>query len=450
MRQVGDFSKVFRTDRGQTPSRQAVQRLALSRGISFAGGGAAFWALSVVLYAQTHSATLVAVAALASFSIPALLSPAAGLLGDRFERRHVMVFSELGGAICFGLMTLFTAPFALLGLRAVASMAATPLVPATSAALPSLVPPNGLERANGALSKAATAGMLVGPALAAIVLTTIGGRWVFLMNTITFLISAVLILSIRRNSRPEITTRRNPVAGFSFLRHHPVLRPVCVAYGVAFIGIGISIPAEIVLVSSFGQGPTGYAALVCIWGLGMVAGASVGARLATQANQVFMIGAAASVVAVGCFGVTAAPVFALTLLAIVIGGLGAGIWEVTQNCLIQRATPDGIRSRVLAANEALMQGGIAAGLAVSGLFTAAIGGRGGFAAAAGTSTLAAAILFLRASRKQPRLEPVSENFVDLTQPRASTAPLREPINRSDPRVAGSVPAAPLPVPVATA
>lgn len=404
------------------PSGRVVQRLALSRGVTFAGGGGAFWALSVVLYAETHSATWVAAAALASFSIPAFLSPAAGLLGDRFDRRHVMAASDFGGALCFGLMTLFTAPAALLGLRVLAAVAAAPLVPATSAALPSLVPPNELERANGALSKAGTVGMLAGPAAAAVVLTTIGGRWVFLLNALTFLISAGLILSIRRPVRARISAQHNYAAGFSFLRRHPILRPVGLAYGIAFIGIGVSTPAEIAVVASFGRGALGYAALICLWGVGMIAGATIGQNLAARPDQIFVIGAAASALAVGCLGVTASPLFNLVLLSMVIGGLGAGLWEVSQNCLMQRMAPDGIRARVLAANEALMQGGIAFGLALSGLVIGIAGARGAFALAGTTSALAAAVLFRSGSRL------VSASEADAFRPQSASS--------AEPRVNG--------------
>lgn len=401
MRPTQAISTSGGANRGLTPSKLAVQRLAVSRGITFAGGSGAFWALSAVLFAETHSVTLVAAAALASFSVPALLSPVAGALGDHFDRRHVMASSEIGGALCFGLMTIFTGPAALVGLRLLASAAAAPLVPATNAALPSMVSPSGLERANGALSKAGTVGVLVGPAVAAVVLTMIGGRWVFLLNAVTFLISARLILSIRRSARADISERRNPAAGFSFLRRHPLLRHVSLAYGIVFLGIGVTIPAEVALVASFGQGPIGYATLVCLWGIGMIVGATVAQRLVSRHQQLFVIGTAASLLAFGFAGVTTAPLFALALLGMMVGGLGAGLWEVSQNCLIQRSTPDGIRARVLAANEALMQGGMAVGLAVSGLLIGVTGGKGAFGAAALTSGLAAAILFRRGFRPPP-------------------------------------------------
>jgi predicted MFS family arabinose efflux permease len=337
-----------------------------------------------------------------------------------------MAASELGGALCFGLMTLFTAPAALLGLRFLASVAAAPLVPATFAALPSLVPPNELERANGVLSRAGTAGVLVGPAVAAIVLTTIGGRWVFLLNTVTFLVSAGLILSIRCRARAEISERRNPVAGFSFIRRHPVLGPVSLAYGMAFIGIGVSVPAEVAVATSFGGGPIGYAALVCLWGMGMIGGATVGQSLAARPHQVFVIATAASALAIGFFSVTAAPLFAIALSGMAVGGIGAGLWEVSQNCLIQRATPDGIRARVLAANEAVMHGGITAGLAASALVIGTTGGKGGFAAATITSSLAAAILFLRGSRLIARPEAFLGQSFGPAGPRATNARGPEP------------------------
>jgi hypothetical protein len=67
---------------------------------------------------------------------------------------------------------------------------------------------------------------------------------------------------------------------------------------------------------------------------------------------------------------------------------------VTQTSLIQRATSDGIRSRVIAGSEAVMQSGIAVGLLVSGFVTAAAGASGAFALASGASAIAATILLL--------------------------------------------------------
>lgn len=373
----------------------ALRRLTLARGVTYFGGSAAFWALSAVLYQKTHSPTLVAAAALASFSVPAALSPVAGLLGDNFDRQKVIVASELGGALCFVGLALAGSPATLLGLRVLASVAAAPLVPATAAALPSLAPAEELDRANAVLSRAGTAGALIGAAVAGFILATVGGPWVFLLNTVTFLISAGLVWSIKGNFRPQLSQRGRLGAGVVFIFRHDLLRPVAAAYGLAFIGIGVSIPAEIVLATDFGAGTLGYAGLFCLWGIGALIGAGAGGRLARRPLQMIVIGSAALALGAGFWSISLAPIFAIALLGMTIAGAGFGLWEVAQTSLIQRAAPDGIRSRVLAAGEAGMQSGIAIGLLVSGLVVGVAGAAGAFGVAGAASLAAALILFLR-------------------------------------------------------
>jgi MFS family permease len=400
------------SQRASTSPRSAVRKLAFSRGVTYAGGNAAFWALSAILYQQTQSVTLVAAAALASFSVPAAVSPVAGFLGDRFDRRCVMVSSELAGAICFlGLAFASESPIALLGLRILASILWAPLEPATNAALPSLVREDALEDANAAISKAGIAGCLIGSAVAGVMLATLGGASVFLLNSATFLISAAVIYSIRGDFRPQITHHDRIAAGFAFLRRHAILRPVTIAYGVTFIGIGVSIPAEIVVADEFGAGSLGYAAMFTLWGVGGLIGATAGNRLKLRPRKVKMIAAASLAIAAGFAAVSAAPYFAIALLGMTFGGIGEGLWEVTQTSLIQRVAPDGIRGRVFAASTAAMQASIAIGLLLSGVVTAVAGASGAFAVAAAAAAGAGTILLLqgvpaeeRGQRETPAME----------------------------------------------
>lgn len=403
-----------------------VRRLALSRGVTFFGGNASFWALSAILYQQSLSPTLVAAAALASFSVPAALSPIAGLLGDHFDRRRVMVASELSGAIVFAVMAVVSAPAALLGLRVLASVAAAPLVPTTSAALPSLVADEKLDEANASLSKAGTAGCLIGTAVAGLMLATVGGSWVFALNTITFLISACLILATKGDFRPARSEREGGMlsAGFSFLRHHATLRPVTIAYGIIFLGVGITLPAEIVVATDFGAGSIGYAGLVFLWGIGMLAGAAAGERWSSRSRQVIVLALADGAVAAGFLAVSVAPIFAVALLGMAFGGLGEGLWQVAQNSLIQRRTPDGVRSRVLAGSEAAMQGGIAIGLLVSGFIIGTLGASGAFAVAAGAA--GSATLLLLAFGLRTAADP------DVTPPNSRLAEARDGTPRRNP------------------
>jgi MFS family permease len=352
--------------------------------------------LSAILYEQTHSAAIVAAAALASFSVPAALSPFAGLLGDHHDRKKVMIASEVVGAACFLALALASgSAVGLLAIRVMASMAYAPLIPATNASLPAVVGPDNLDRANVAISRAGIAGALIGPAIAGLMLATVGAPLVFLLNTLTFLISAAVIYSVSGDFRPSVSRRGGLAAGFAFLRGHRLLRPLTIAYGIAFIGVGVSIPAEVVLAAEFNAGSLGYAGLVCLWGVGSLIGASLAKLSGGQPRRVLLLALAAFVIAAGFMAVSVAPVFSIALLGMGIGGVGEGFWEVTQTTLVQRASPDGICSRVFASSEAVMQIGIASGLLMSGLITAVAGAAGAFAVAAAGSVAAALILFLR-------------------------------------------------------
>jgi hypothetical protein len=396
---------VFQVRIRRTSPAVAVRRLALSRAITFAGGNSAFIALSSVLYAETRSASWVAAAAFASFAVPALVSPLAGMLGDRFDRRTIMITSELSGAVCFLVMALVAAPAALLAMRVIASLAAAPFVPATTAALPKLVVrEEALPRANAALVSASWVGAVVGPLLAGLSLAGMGGSFVFAVNSGTFVISAMLIASVRgdfSSGGKATTSAADLAAGFKVLFGGRVLRPVSLAYGGIFLGIGVSIPAEIALSTALNAGPVGYSALFFLWAIGGILGAKLGARIVARVRPLALLSVAAAGLALGFSCVAMAPVFAVALVGMSVGGASQGLWMVGQGLLIQMTVPDLIRGRAFASSEALEQGGLAIGLLGAAAVAAAAGPRGAFAIAASASLLGASILFAALRQSRP-------------------------------------------------
>lgn len=389
--------------RRRTAPAKAVNRIALSRAITFSGGNAAFIGLLAALYNETNSAGLAALGALASFAVPALASPVAGWIGDRFDRRRVMVASELLGAACFLLMAAFTAaPIMLLILRVAASLVAAPLMSATAAALPGIVGPGDkLPAANAKLASASISGGLIGPLIAAGLLAVSGPGWVFVFNTATFLISTVVLLSIKADFRPtreqseDGSRMADLVAGFRYLGRHRILRPVTVAYAILFIGIGLTAPAEVALSADFDVGDTGYAMLTCLFALGGIVGtglASRGLLRASTHRQTAILAGASAALAVGFLIVGAAPVFAVALGGMAVAGAADGVWMVAHENLVQRGTPDAIRSRVFAGSEAVYLAGISMGLVVAGAMISLIGAAGTFEVGAAGSLVACLVL----------------------------------------------------------
>ena len=85
----------------RSTSKSRIRRLATGRLISVTGGAAAFTALNFTVWERTHSPGMQALSLLLTFGVAGILGPFAGVLGDRYDRRWVMVWSEAVGAVLF-------------------------------------------------------------------------------------------------------------------------------------------------------------------------------------------------------------------------------------------------------------------------------------------------------------------------------------------------------------
>lgn len=122
-----------------TPPRVAVRRLALGRFISMTGSFAAGISLTFVIYEQTRSAAWISATAVFTWGLTGVLGPFAGAIGDRFDRRRVMVLGELAASVFWFAMVLVPRrPAALLALAFAGSVVLTPYMPASGAAIPNL------------------------------------------------------------------------------------------------------------------------------------------------------------------------------------------------------------------------------------------------------------------------------------------------------------------------
>lgn len=171
-----------------TSSRAAVHRLAFGRLISLTGTFAAGTALNFTIYDRTGSAAWLAATMLLTWGLTGFLGPVAGALGDRFDRRRVMIVSETAAAGCWiALAFLAHSPAALLGLAFIASVLESPFFPASSAAIPNVAGVEHLSWANSLIAIGRNTGLTVGPLLGGLGVATLGGRWVFLANAASYL-----------------------------------------------------------------------------------------------------------------------------------------------------------------------------------------------------------------------------------------------------------------------
>lgn len=188
--------------------------------ISHVGTAMTRFALLIWAYQQTGSAVSVALLGFAAFLPMVIISPFAGVWIDRYDRRKILIFSDLGA----GLMTAV-----LLGLVAggnlqlwhlylaegLAGMFEAFQLPAYTAVMSTLLPKEQYGRANGLRSLAYFGSQVLAPALGGLLLAWLGLGGVMSVDVATFLLAIGALLVIRI---PRVRSENDPAAEPAFGR----------------------------------------------------------------------------------------------------------------------------------------------------------------------------------------------------------------------------------------
>ena len=400
--------------------RRGVRRIAGARLVSLAGSGAAFAALAYIVFHLTGESTAWAsYTLLCTIGAQGLFVSVASGLGDRFDRRRVLVIADLAAAALFVVLAFMRTPGQYLLVAFLIAVIESPIYVVSAAAIPNLVRSEGISWANSVVAFGRNVGNLIGPALGGLLVAIFApgttndadalhraGMWVFMLNAVTFGISAWLVGSTPGRfsdewSEDSLAEHRGTVAGLRFMIKEPVLRTIAVAWAVLLLGLGMTIVAEPALADVFDSGSIGYGLLASAWGGGSVIGVVVAQRRLHADNEFAWLIAAVLVGGVG-FGATAvAPVLSLALLCMVVGGVGEGVGGVAEQGIFQRRTPDEVRSRVLGALEATILLSLAASFLIGGWVVGVIGARWAYGIGGVSFLLAAAILAPTYVREHP-------------------------------------------------
>jgi len=397
-------------------SKRTVRRLAVARLISIGGGAAAYTALMSTVYELTRSPTWLSATLFVTFGVGGLISPLAGALGDRIDRRRVMIASDLLGAACFVGMAFVTQDrWWLLGLAFVSAVVETPFWSASGAAIPNLVGPEDLSWANGLVSLGRNAGVMVGPAVGGLLVAGFGPAWVFGLNAATFLVSAVLVASVRgrfAGERTDAQEHRGARAGFRFIAHDRVLRTMVLAWVTLVSGMGFVMVADRPLADIFHVGAIGFGLLITSWGAGSVLGSLAG-RWLNEDKEPKALFLGTMLVALTTAAISVSPWFAPILVMAMLSGIGDAVVLVAEQGIQQRRTPDAVRSRVMAASDAVITVSYAASLLFAGAVLRAVGPQHVYAIGGATAAIGAIVLLpvVRSARAGERASAASAETV---------------------------------------
>jgi MFS family permease len=365
----------------------ALRRIELAWAASILGTWA--YGIAVVVYAYEQGGpTAVGVVGLARWLAAAAVSPFAALLGDRYDRRWVMVASDLARVVLIGAAAAAAysnaAPIVIYVLAALVGVAATAFRPAEAALIPTLArTPEELTAANVAASTIESVGIFGGPALGGILLAATSPGTVFVVTTAMLLWSAFLLAGIPPAAEAEAAEREDVsvvdelLAGFRTIAREKRLRLLVGLFAAqTFVDGMLNVLIVVVALKLLDTGNAGVGFLNSAVGIGGLLGALAAAALVGRRRLAadFGLGIFIWGLPIALVAVWPNQVFALVLLGIV--GIGNTLVDVSGMTLLQRAAPDEVLARVFGVLESLLLLTVGLGALVAPLLVNWLGTRG--------------------------------------------------------------------------
>ncbi|MEO6623804.1 MAG: MFS transporter [Burkholderiaceae bacterium] len=287
-----------------------------------------------------------------------LLSIPLGLLADRYSRRGLMVWAELLRAVALlGLLVAvllgqLSMPLLVL-LGFVGAVGTVGFSVAAPALVPALVPAPALARANGRLELARSMAYAAGPALGGALVSLAGAGAAFALATALSVFAVVLLLRLREPARAPVVARHPWLElreGAAMVWQHHLLRPIlltAVAWNFSwFVLQAAYVPYA---VRQLGLNASGVGFTLAAYGVGMVVGALLAARVAAAMpfGRAIQLGPLVSVLAALVMVLTLVwPSGLLAACAFFLFGAGPIIWTITSTTLRQIVTPHAMLGRV--------------------------------------------------------------------------------------------------------
>ena len=365
------------------------RRIWLAQIVSEAGDWFYSLAIYTLLLEITGAATAIAIALVFQVLPQTFAGPAAGLVNDRLSRKQVMIVTDLSRVVIVLAMIFVRGPrntwFLYLLLTLETIMAAF-FEPARNAVIPNIVPPADINVANSLSASTWSFVLAIGATLGGIVAAAFGRNAVFIINGISFLVSAWLISNMhfdephRTGAAPfrlrELVDFSPTLEGIRFMRRDPrlsaalfikmgtgvlasgwVLFPIFASK--VFLLPGVSIPRNTMLVTSILAGARGMGALsgpLC----------SSGWAADSQRRMTRLVLAGFTLAGIGYCAFSQSPTLLLACATLFLASAGGAIIWVNSTTLLQLNSEDRFRGRVFAADLAIAMFTVAAASFLAG------------------------------------------------------------------------------------
>jgi MFS family permease len=364
-----------------------------------------------LIFSLTHSSTAVGVTMALQFGPMLLLGLHAGAVADRLPKRRILLITQLLNAVATAGLAVITIggwarPADVYGFAFAVGLIFAFDAPARQAFVTEVVPPAQLRAAISMNAAVFQATRLIGPAIASVLIASVGTGWVFALNAACYLGPTAGLLLLRPSDlRPVPPLRREPGAVREAARY--VLRHPDVGWTIFLVGMlgcfGLNFP---IVMTAMAKAFHGNASTYGLFNIILAAGSSAGALLAGAARRPRVRAIVACGAAFGVLEVTAAvmPGLAAFLPVIAIMGFVNLLFQAMANAYVQLAVDPQMRGRVMGLYMLVFVGGTPFGAPLIGWVTSRFGARAGMIACGAIPAVAAvavAVALVRARRRCP-------------------------------------------------
>jgi len=340
-------------------------------------------AQALLVLKLTHSGTVLGLTTAARYAPILLLSPYAGLLVDRYSKRHVLLVTQaglgvvsalLGAAVLTGAVRLWQVVVLAVAFGVFSAVDN----PARQAFVQEVVGHDLVRNAVTLNTTMVNVARVIGPTVAAVLASTVGLGWCFVVNAVSFgfVIISLLSLDTRRlHPVPPVPRGHGQLrAGLRYAARVPeIARPLLMMALIGAFTFEFEVSLPLLAETTFHGTATTYSWLIGALGAGAVAGGLYAARSARTGVARLARAALGYAIAVGL--VAAAPTFPTAVAACVLVGVATVIFLTTGNATIQLASDPEYRGRVTALWSMALVGTTPIGSPVIGALSDAAGPR---------------------------------------------------------------------------
>jgi MFS family permease len=359
-----------------------------------------------------HDASALGIVMGLQFAPQLLFLPWTGSAADRLNQRKLLMLTQatMGVlALCLGVLTItgvvrlwHVYVFAFLS-GSVAALDA----PVRQTFVAEMVGDEDLSNAVALNSTSFNTAQMIGPAVAGLLIASVGLGWAFLLNGLSF--AAVLIsmsffrLSELRTSARAHRTTSGFREGLRYVWSKPDLRAILIMlFLIGTFGLNFPIFISTMAVTVFHSNARGFGLLSSIMAMGTLSGALFAAS--RQRAKFSSLLAGAAVFGLGCTLAALAPTYLAFGAALMLIGAAGVIFTNATNSIMQLSTEPAMRGRVMALRIAIALGGTPIGAPIVGWVANHFGPRWSLAVGAASGFIAAMVAaYVLLRRKEPLL-----------------------------------------------